>query len=111
MSLFEDMADEMDEAVDATLGDTILYRRAGGEWQTIGGFIIDHNASLFDNGALSSIDELDQRLRIKIRMTTIDIPRDSDRIQATKLGSATWKPSAKYDVAGRYWVADIQKVG
>lgn len=106
MTEFETLAAEMDRIVDDTLGDTIRYRRAGGVWVEITGFILDINDSYLGDAGL---DEMAQARRIKISMGVIDKPQPSDRIMAAKLGNDIWRPSARFDVAGRYWIADLQK--
>lgn len=106
MTLFETLAADMDAVVDDVLGDTIEYRRAGGVWLPITGFIIDINDSLLGD---TGLDELGQAKRIKISMTVIDKPQPSDRVRAAKLGSDIWRPSARFDVSGRYWIADLQR--
>lgn len=118
MTTFEELAPEMDDLVDAHLGFTLQYRRAAdwtdadgnqvpaGQWGTIRGFILTIGGDAYTG--LAPLDELDQRLRLKVQMAVIDRPIPSDRVRGSILGAALYSPSSKFDLAGRYWIADLQ---
>jgi hypothetical protein len=112
MSDFDSMWDSasalMDAAVD-TLGDTILYKRAGeSEFTAIKGFVIE-------NVAGETVDEIDEIVssipRVKIHKSIVASPSKFDRLQHPKIGPGTYRPLGKDpQTQGRYWVFDVQKV-
>lgn len=118
MTTFEELAPEMDDAVDQHLGDTLEYRRdtawvhpdgrniAAGEWATITGFVQSENEG---TDGYTQLDQMTQRLRLKVQLRVVDFPRATDRVRGARLGLGLFRPASKFDLAGRYWIADLQK--
>ena len=107
MSVWTEVAGEMDEIVDEVLGDDVLYAKAGGPFRKIGAFVLWVN----DTGD-GDFDELLERPRLKVAKALVDRPARADRIRCgAKLGTTTYQPAgtAPQD-QGRYWLVDLQKV-
>jgi hypothetical protein len=100
-------AAEMDVLVDSTLADPVLYSIGGAPFRAIDAFIkFEETATGF-----GEIDELMDRVRLKVARNIIERPRMGDRVRChERLGSGTWRPvNENHSEQGRYWLVDLQR--
>ena len=104
---------QMDDAVDARLGDTIQLSIDGGNtFLPVKGYYLPYAAG----GGLEIYDEpLGQKPRFKLQVKHFPGGRqpsfDYDRMRCAKAGPFTFRPSGSApDEQGRYFIFDIQKV-
>ena len=110
MAAWDELAAQMDEEVDAAVGDTIAYSVNGGvDYVDYPGFLIPFEQGL----GLDGIDEtLGRRLRVKLGVRFVPKVSRAHRLKVVaKMGEQVYQPIESVEANdGRYNVFDIQKV-
>jgi hypothetical protein len=101
------LAAKMDAQVDNRLGDSISYKREeDADYLTVKAFLVFDAA---DSVGYAPRDPVRQIVRLKIAKS-VRTPKMSDRIRSPLL-DGTYRPiNGTPLTAGRYWLADLQKV-
>jgi hypothetical protein len=112
VSVWEDRALAMDQAVDEHLGDTIQASfNAGATFAPTMGFVLPD----VEGGDLRGFDEpLGSRVRVKLARAAFPGGRlpsyDDDRFQHPRLGAGLFRPAGSEPrEQGRYYIFDVQK--
>lgn len=109
-SIWDGLADRMDDAVDGTVSDTILYALDGVTFTAISGYIFDDVQG--ETAYEQNEDTFDVRKRVKIRKSLVGTVLLSHRLRHPRLGTGTFRPMSDGipQSEGRYWLFEVQKV-